>query len=139
MDDSFSDRALAAKDKFGGHVVIGGKNYAQGSSREHAAIAPRYLGQYAVIAKNYARIGWQNLVNFGIVPLEFVNETDYDDVKQSDVLSFKGLTDALRNGDSIRVKNITQDAEYEVTHQMSPRQVKIMLAGGVINYIRQKA
>src|SRR5699024_4920321 len=66
VDKTFYDRAIQAKDEHGGHVVVAGENYAQGSSREHAAIAPRYLGQRAVIAKSYARIGWQNLINFGI-------------------------------------------------------------------------
>jgi aconitate hydratase len=77
LDETYYDRAVKAKEEFGGHVVVAGENYAQGSSREHAAIAPRYLGQAAVIARSYARLGWQNLVNFGIVPFEFVEKGDY--------------------------------------------------------------
>jgi len=138
MDSSFSERALAAKEEFGGHLIVGGHNYAQGSSREHAAIAPRYLGQFAVIAKSYARIGWQNLVNFGIIPLEFIKEADFNTIVQSDILELKGVRNALEKGENIRVKNITQETEFEVTHQMSPRQVEIMLAGGVINFTREK-
>ena len=78
IDDTFYDRAQKTKENHGGHVVVAGENYAQGSSREHAALAPKYLGQVAVLAKSYARIAWQNMVNFGILPLEFVNLDDYD-------------------------------------------------------------
>jgi aconitate hydratase len=137
VDESFSKRAHEAKESHDGHIVVGGENYAQGSSREHAAIAPRYLGQIAVIAKSYARIGWQNLVNFGIVPLEFINKEDYDDIEQGDVLAFEGLRRALENGEDIIIKNKTKGSEYRLTHQMSPRQVNIMLSGGVINHYRQ--
>lgn len=137
VDETFSDRAHASMKSHGGHIVVGGENYAQGSSREHAAIAPRYLGQVAVIAKNYARIGWQNLVNFGIVPLEFINAEDYDAIEQGDELAFDGLREALKNGHDVVVKNKTKGEEYRLTHQMSPRQIDIMLSGGVINHYRQ--
>src|SRR5690606_26829160 len=84
-EDFYKD-AQRAKEDAGGHIVIAGENYAQGSSREHAAIAPRYLGQIAVIAKSYARLGWQNLINFGILPLEFRNKDDYNTVEENDVI-----------------------------------------------------
>ncbi len=138
MDDSFSDRALAARDEFGGHVIVAGDNYAQGSSREHAAIAPRYLGQFAVIAKSYARIGWQNLVNFGIVPLEFKNSDDYDKIEQGDSLNFDGLRESLESGNPVKVKNLTKDEVYTLTHQMSRRQVEIVLEGGLINLMKHQ-
>ncbi|MDF9800049.1 aconitate hydratase [Catalinimonas alkaloidigena] len=138
IDDSFYDRAKEAQKEHGGHIVVAGENYAQGSSREHAALAPRYLGQVAAIAKSYARIGWQNLVNFGIVPLEFVNEKDYDKIEQGDVLKLKGLRDALESGEHVKLINETKEEEIELTYQLSDRQVKVILAGGVINYFRMK-
>jgi aconitate hydratase len=126
----------------GGHVVVAGENYAQGSSREHAALAPRYLGQVAVLAKSYARLGWQNLINFGILPLEFSDKADYGKVQAGDVLAVSGLRDFLSawaDGTGSRetvVKNGTRGEEYAVTHGLSPRQAKVMLAGGVIGYYR---
>jgi len=138
-DDTFWQRAEAAKEKSGGHVIVAGSNYAQGSSREHAAIAPRYLGQVAVLAKSYARIGWQNLVNFGIMPLEFVNPQDYDSISQGDELEIIGLRDALEAERSIPVKNLTKDMVYPMTHSLSARQVEIMLCGGLINHFKSKS
>ncbi|MEE3243618.1 MAG: aconitate hydratase, partial [Bacteroidota bacterium] len=91
IDETFYDRAMATKEKTGGHIVVAGDNYAQGSSREHAALAPKYLGQVAVIAKSYARIAWQNLVNFGILPLEFENPDDLDKIEQGDTVMLKNL------------------------------------------------
>ncbi len=136
-DNTFSERAEAAKQQYGGHVVVAGNNYAQGSSREHAAIAPRYLGQVAVLAKSYARIGWQNLVNFGIMPLEFVNPHDYDTIEQGDEVEIIGLCEALQQGHVIAVKNKTKDQVYPMTHSLSPRQLDIMLHGGLINRFKQ--
>src|SRR5699024_3073742 len=101
IDDTFYDRAIEAQKEHGGHVVVAGENYAQGSSREHAAIAPRYLGQQAVLAKSYARIGWQNLINFGIPPLEFKNPEDYDDIDQGDSISIGDIRSAIENGNDI--------------------------------------
>ncbi|MBV8161972.1 MAG: aconitate hydratase, partial [Acidimicrobiia bacterium] len=97
VDESFPQRALDVRDA-GGHLVVGGENYGQGSSREHAAIAPRFLGLRAVIAKSFARIHWQNLVNFGILPLEFADPADYDRIVQGGVLVLDGLRDGRRDG-----------------------------------------
>ena len=133
-DETFSERAKAAKEKFGGHVLVAGDNYAQGSSREHAAIAPRYLGQFAVLAKSYARIGWQNLVNFGILPLEFVNPEDYDTIDEGDELEVTGLRDALQQ--DIEVKNTNKNLTYQMTHRLSDRQKNIILYGGLINHYK---
>ncbi|MBW4651409.1 MAG: aconitate hydratase [Kastovskya adunca ATA6-11-RM4] len=133
VDETFSERAQIAQEKFGGHVIVGGSNYAQGSSREHAAIAPRYLGQVAAIAKSYARIGWQNLVNFGIMPLEFVNPHDYDEIEERDEIEIQGLREALKDRRPLTVSNKTKDKVYPMTHSLSPRQIDIILAGGVIN------
>jgi len=138
VDETFSQRAKEAQEKYGGHVVVAGNNYAQGSSREHAAIAPKYLGQVAVIAKSYARIGWQNLVNFGVMPLEFVNPEDYDTIDQGDELQVVGLREALTEGRPISVKNKTKNLIYAMTHSVSPRQVKILLNGGLINEFKEK-
>jgi aconitate hydratase len=132
VDESFPQRALDVRDA-GGHVVIGGENYGQGSSREHAAIAPRFLGLRAVIAKNFARIHWQNLVNFGILPLEFVDPSDYDRVEQGDMLVLDGVREALQDPDRAMVaENTTKGDRYELTHHLSPRQVDVILAGGLI-------
>ena len=138
IDPSFSERAEAAKSEYGGHVVVAGENYAQGSSREHAALAPKYLGQVAVLAKSYARIGWQNLVNFGILPLEFVNADDYDGIAQGDVIKLEGLREAVKEKRNIAAVNETKNQSYEMTHTLSNRQLQVMLAGGVINYFRMK-
>ncbi|MFP4094748.1 MAG: aconitate hydratase [Cyclobacteriaceae bacterium] len=138
IDDTFYDRAKEAQQQHGGHVVVAGENYAQGSSREHAALAPRYLGQVAAIAKSYARIGWQNLVNFGIVPLEFVNDEDYEKLRQNDIIRLEGLRDALENGENVRLVNESSGEEIGLTYNLSDRQVQVLLAGGVINYFRMK-
>lgn len=137
IDESYYDRAREAMESSGGHVVVAGENYAQGSSREHAALAPRYLGQRAVLAKSYARIGWQNLVNFGILPLEFVNDADYDDIDQGDVLKVNDIDSAIAKGSKVQVENATKGNTYEVRHSLSRRQVEIMQLGGVINYYRE--
>jgi aconitate hydratase len=138
IDDTFYDRAKEAQQEHGGHVVVAGENYAQGSSREHAALAPKYLGQVAAIAKSYARIGWQNLINFGIVPLEFVNNEDYKKLNQDDIIRLEGLRDALENGENVKLINESSDEEIELTYNLSDRQVQVILAGGVINYFRMK-
>jgi aconitate hydratase len=136
IDPDFSKRALESKSTFGGHVVVAGDNYAQGSSREHAAIAPRYLGQVAVIAKSYARLGWQNLINFGIAPFEFVNSEDYDSIDQDDVLVLNQLIENFKNNVAHEIYNETKGLKYLVNHRMSPRQIEVYLAGGVINYFK---
>ncbi len=138
VDKSFHDRAMEAKDEHGGHVVIAGANYAQGSSREHAAIAPRYLGQRAVIAKSYARIGWQNLANFGILPLEFKNDEDYEDIEQGDVLSVSDIRTAIEEGNDVVITNETKGKQYTVEHTLSERQKQSVLHGGIINHFKKK-
>jgi aconitate hydratase len=136
VDSEFHDRALRSKQNCGGHVVVAGENYAQGSSREHAALAVKYLGQVAVLAKSYARIGWQNLVNFGIIPLEFENNDDYEHVAKGDVLVINNVKTALINGQPVEIYNKTKDKKFTVAHAMSKRQLDILLAGGVINHFK---
>lgn len=143
IDDSFYDRAQQAKDDFGGHIVVARDNYAQGSSREHAALAPKFLGQVAVIANSYARIAWQNLVNFGIVPLEFIDLGDYDKIEQGDMVSFTNLREDVANKNNIRVKITKKDKgaepiEFEAKHSLSDRQIQVLLKGGIINEFKDR-
>jgi aconitate hydratase len=115
---------------------VAGDNCAQGSSREHAAIAPRYLELIAVIAKSYARLGWQNLINFGIVPLEFINKDDYGTVEELDIIKLENILETLPTNKPILAINETKQLTYQLRHSLSERQVKVVLAGGVINYFR---
>ncbi|HEX3921324.1 MAG TPA: aconitate hydratase [Streptosporangiaceae bacterium] len=135
VDQDYAGRARELKDN-GGHVVVAGDNYGQGSSREHAAIAPRYLGLHAVLAKSFARIHWQNLVNFGIVPLEFTDPADYDRISQGDTLSMPRWREELP-GHSVQADNLTQGFSFGLTHHLSPRQVDLVLAGGQIAHLKQ--
>jgi predicted aconitate hydratase len=139
VDSEYPRRALDSRDETG-HVIVGGSNYGQGSSREHAALAPRYLGLRLVVAQSFARIHWQNLVNFGILPLELVDESDYDAIEVDDVLALDGVHDALSGGPGeLSLRNATQGTEYAVRHRLSPRQVEILLAGGLIPWLRDRA
>ncbi|MBZ9631739.1 aconitate hydratase [Salegentibacter sp. LM13S] len=141
IDETFYDRAMKAKGEHGGHIVVAKDNYAQGSSREHAAIAPKYLGQVAVIANSYARIAWQNLVNFGILPLEFIDIADYDKIEQDDQVIFRNLREDIINRNNIKVivKKANGDKlEFETKHSMSDRQINILLKGGIINEFKER-
>ena len=138
IDESFHKRALTAYNEYGGHIVIAGENYAQGSSREHAAIAPKYLGQKAAIAKSYARIGRQNLINFGILPLIFVNNADYEKIAQDDILILTELRNAVKNGKNIFAKLKAKNKTIELTYQLSERQREIILQGGLINVMKSR-
>ncbi|MDT0649894.1 aconitate hydratase [Autumnicola edwardsiae] len=143
IDKTFYDRAQEAKGDFGGHIVVAKDNYAQGSSREHAALAPKYLGQVAVIANSYARIAWQNLVNFGILPLEFIDIADYDKIEQGDLISFKNLREDVKNNRNIKVRVQKADKgiepiEFDAKHSMSERQIEILLKGGIINEFKSR-
>jgi aconitate hydratase len=142
IDKTFYIRAMEAKEAFGGHIVVAKENYAQGSSREHAAIAPKYLGQVAVIAKGYARIAWQNLVNFGILPLEFINEDDYAKIEQGDMVSFENLVEDVKNRNNINVKVENEKEGKKIylhaKHSLSDRQIRVLLKGGIINEFKEK-
>lgn len=130
IDESYPERAQEAGEA--GHIIVGGDNYGQGSSREHAAIAPRYLGLRLVIAKSFARIHWQNLANFGVLALEFDNADDYDAIDQDDTLRIAELRDTLADKDTLQIENVTKKKSFTVRHRLSPRQVKDVLAGGLI-------
>ncbi len=138
IDKEFHDKAKKTQQEEGGHIVVGGENYAQGSSREHAALAPRFLGQKAVFAKSYARIGWQNLINFGIIPFEFVNAEDYDDLAEGDVISLSNLRELIGQKKQVTAKNTTKNKEVLLTYNISDRQVEVLLSGGIINYLKKK-
>lgn len=129
-----SDYAAKTKKHKNGHVIIGGDNYGQGSSREHAALAPRYLGLQIVIAKSFARIHWQNLINFGILPLTFKNPKDYDEINEGDSVELKGFPDILKDK-TFKIK--INDKCIEVEQDLSERQKEILAVGGLINWIKK--
>ena len=129
-DPNFKARAL----ELGGSIVVAGHNYGQGSSREHAAIAPKYLGVKAVITKSFARIHRKNLINFGILPLVFVNEEDYDKISQKDILEIN--TSDIIEDKTLIVKNISKNFEFEVSHNLDEKEIEIIKAGGMLKYIK---
>jgi aconitate hydratase len=133
VDPGYPDRARQA----GTHIIVAGANYGQGSSREHAAIVPRYLGLRLVVAKSYARIHWQNLANFGVLPLQFTNDADYDQIEPGDELTVDDLRDTVAAGTDITIRNKTRDGTFLTRHRLSPRQVAMILAGGQIPLLRQ--
>jgi aconitate hydratase len=121
-----------------GHAIVAGNNYGQGSSRENAALAPRYLGLCVVLAKSFARIHWQNLVNFGVLPLTFADPGDYDRLGQGEAIQFTDVHAALRSGHELRAKLVGNGREILLHHDLSPRQIDLLLVGGVINWLRQR-
>lgn len=123
----------------GGGIVIGGQNYGQGSSREHAALVPLYLGIKAVIAKSYARIHCANLANAGLIPLEFKVEDDYDRIDQMDELSLPHIREELQAGTDVTLCNLTKGTEISLTAVLTDRQRKMVLAGGLLNYTKDTA
>ena len=124
--------------EWNGGIVVGGENYGQGSSREHAALVPRWMGVKAVIVKSFARIHEANLVNFGIVPLVFASDRDYNAIQQGDALEIPGLREALEMGvATLTVRNLTRKTEFEVKHSLTERARKVVLAGGMLNFVRK--
>ena len=134
-DEKFHDRALELKKS----IIVGGSNYGQGSSREHAALAPLYLGVKAVIVKSFARIHMANLINAGIVPLTFVNEADYDKINQLDELKIDNLKEAVINADTVKVTDVTKGFDFDVKLDFSQRQRDMLVAGGLLNYTKENA
>ena len=133
-DESFPERIK----KEGKGFIIGGANYGQGSSREHAALVPLYLGVKAVITKSFARIHVANLVNAGILPFTFKNEADYDKIAQGDELALPEIRERLKSNESIVLKNITKGEEYELdSSHLSERQRDMLLCGGLLDYTRE--
>jgi aconitate hydratase len=132
VDSSFARRAK----QLGGGFVVGGENYGQGSSREHAALAPMYLGIKAILAKSYARIHRSNLINFGILPLIFKDQEEFQKIQQGDQLKTKDIRAKLKKDGFLTIENVTQRRVFEVSHGLNPREKKILLAGGLLNYTR---
>ena len=134
IDSTYHKRA---KER-GPHAIIAGKNYGQGSSREHAALAPRYLGLQLVIAKSYARIHWQNLVNFGILPLIFVNADDYEKINPEDVIVIHDVPKEIQQGKEIHATIEGKNFNIRLKHDLSHRQVEILMTGGLINWAKKQ-
>ncbi len=136
LDPTFPSRAK----ELGGGIVIGGNNYGQGSSREHAAIAPMYLGLRAVVVKGFARIHRSNLINFGILPVEFANEADYDSVSQDDELVIEGVHQAVSGGSAeVTVTNKTKGSSFKGRVELSGYERDVIMAGGLLPFTRQQA
>lgn len=134
VDTEFPKRAK----EFNGGFIIAGGNYGQGSSREHAALAPLYLGVKAVIAKSFARIHKANLINNGIVPMEFKNEADYESIDLVDDLKMEDIKAALETG-VVKVKNLTKGTEFEATVDLTEKEIAVIKDGGRLNYVKANA
>jgi len=133
-DEAFPERAKA----LGSSIIVGGANYGQGSSREHAALAPLYLGVKIVLTKSFARIHRSNLINAGILPFTFACESDYDKISQGDKLSCENLIESIKNGENITVKNLTTGESIQCICELSDRAKDIILAGGLLDYTREQ-
>jgi len=136
VDERLYKRAMDNGQK--AFFVVGGENYGQGSSREHAAIAPRYLGLRAVIAKGFARIHWQNLINFGILPLTFNDPADWERINVNDTLVISDVRQAIEQDQGVTLFNQTQNHSIEVSFRLTDRQIEMILAGALINVVRKK-
>ena len=136
VDKSYADNARRARDNGDGHAIVGGENYGQGSSREHAALAPRFLGLRVVIALSYARIHLQNLVNYGVLPLLFDDGKDADNIDSGDELKIENLRDCLQNGGDFQV-SYGNGRDLKAHCHLTERQRQIILAGGLLNWMRK--
>ena len=134
VDEKFPERALS----LGTSAIIGGSNYGQGSSREHAALAPLYLGIKTVIVKSFARIHKANLVNAGILPLTFANEADYDKISAGDELCLDNLREAVKSGNTVTLKDKTSGIEAILNIELSEREREVILEGGLLDYTRER-
>jgi len=138
VDETYATRAAETRDS-SGHIIVAGANYGQGSSREHAAITPRFLGLRAVLAVSFARIHWQNLANFGVLALEFADATDHDRIQRDDVLVLDGIREALAARTEITVHNTTRHQNYATRQNFSQRQIDMLLAGGLISWLQERS
>jgi len=136
IEENFYSRAMAYQGK--GFFVVGGDNYGQGSSREHAALGPRYLGLKAALVKSFARIHQQNLINFGILPLTFADPDDWNRIEPGDVLALPDVRKAIQRGHEVPVENITRSETYDTRHAMTGRQIEMVLAGSLINVVKDR-
>ncbi len=121
----------------GQSIIVGGANYGQGSSREHAALAPLYLGVKAVVVKSFARIHRSNLINAGILPLTFVDEADYDKIDQGDELELANVKAVIRADGQLILKNKTKNCDIPVHYDLTGRAKDILMAGGLLDYTRE--
>jgi aconitate hydratase len=137
IDPSYAKRAAHQREA-GGHAVIAGNNYGQGSSREHASLAPRYLGLRVVLAKGFARIHRKNLVNYGVLPLVFTDPTIYDRLEPGDLLHIENIHQGIRQQESLPVTVKGKGLVFEATHNLSSRDREVLLAGGVTNWLHQR-
>jgi aconitate hydratase len=133
VDETYVSRVKASDER---HIIVGGDNYGQGSSREHAALAPRYLGLSLVLAKSFARIHWQNLINFGVLPLTFADSDDYDQIEPDDVLAWDQLYEQLGSGQTVQLENQTKSTTLSLNHDLSPRQIEVLKAGSLFAVMR---
>jgi aconitate hydratase len=138
IDKTFSSRAQEAKAK-GGGIIVGGENYGQGSSREHAAIAPMFLGIQAVLVKSFARIHRSNLINFGILPLQFENPGDYDRLGKGDRLIMKDLIATVSDTQRYVIENATQGYTFTVISSLNEREKELIKTGGLLPYTRARS
>ena len=136
VDESFFERSQEVRDT--GHAIVAGTNYGQGSSREHAALAPRWLGTRVKLVKSFARIHRQNLANFGILPLQFTSDADYESIDQGDTLEMSGLRDAIQNGTEVEVYNADKDETYVLEHDLTDREIQMVLEGSQIGVVKKE-
>lgn len=134
-DEDFPKRALELKKS----IVVGGSNYGQGSSREHAALAPLYLGVKAVLVKSFARIHMANLINAGIIPITFENESDYEKIDQLDELVIENVREQIKDSGTLKISNKSKGFEFNAKLDLSERQREMLLAGGLLNYTKNNA
>ena len=137
IDATYSERASRCREQ-GGHAIVAGQNYGQGSSREHAALAPRYLGLRVVIAKSFARIHWQNLINFGVLPLTFADAGDYDLLAAESAIRIDNVGQQLRAARALTCEAVGQ-GQFKVMHALSDRQLEVLAAGGLIHWAKRHA
>ncbi len=139
VDPTFHDRAKEIKESGKDNIIVAGLSYGQGSSREHAALCPMYMGVKAVLAKSMERIHNANLINFGILPLNFKDEKDYDGIDQADELEISDIKETLKAGKNIIIRNKSKGTEFEATYDFSDRQIEILLAGGTLAFMKKNA
>jgi aconitate hydratase len=139
VDPTFYERAKGIQDAGKHNIIVAGESYGQGSSREHAALAPMYMGVKAVIAKSLERIHAANLINFGIIPLTFVNDGDHDSIDQGDELEIPNIKTMVQEGRQLIAKNKSKATEFELAYNLSDRQKETIFAGGTLAYIKARS
>jgi aconitate hydratase len=139
VDPTFHDRAQSIREAGKHNIIIAGVSYGQGSSREHAALCPMYMGVKAVIAKSLERIHKANLINFGIIPLTFANDADYNAVEQGDEIEIPNIRTIIKQGGKLVARNRSKDTEFEVVYDLSDRQKDTILAGGTLAYMKAQS